>query len=288
MVDIKKNIPLAPLCTLGIGGNASYFAEAYDIEQLQYLFTWCKENDKSFLILGKGSNCLFDDRGFNGLVILNKIQYNKQKDNFFEVGAGYSFPLLGQQTARKGFSGLEFAAGIPATVGGAVFMNAGANKQEIADTLFSVDYLFANGHLVTFLKEELAFEYRKSPFQKMKGAIVGATFKLVSSTTAKETQRKIVDYRLKTQPYGSKSAGCIFCNPSLEVSAGKLIEQCGLKGLNIKGAAVSEKHANFLINKDHSTAADMLSLIDHVKSEVADKTGIQLKTEVRYIPYEHD
>lgn len=280
-----ENKCLREVCTLGIGGPARYYIEVQTIDALQVAIRECKEKKQPYFILGKGSNTLFDDRGFNGCVIHNKIDFiERNKNGLIHVGAGYSFSLLGVQTAREGWSGLEFASGIPASVGGAVFMNAGANGFETKDFLISVDYVDDNAKMITLNRDEIVFKYRYSSFQDFKGAIVGATFALVPSKEARQKQLEIVHYRQKTQPYGEKSAGCVFRNPDT-MSAGKLIDSCGLKEYAIGDAKVSSLHANFLLNKGHATASDFKKLIDHIREEVKRKTGIELESEVRIVPY---
>lgn len=236
------------------------------------------------LILGKGSNCLFDDAPFEGLVIVNKIDTCEIEGTHVTVGAGASFSLLGAQTARRGLSGLEFASGIPATVGGAVFMNAGANDQETAETLRSVTYMLSSGEIREWHHEELAFGYRTSPFQQMKGCILSARFELKPKADARSAQLALVERRMQTQPLRDKSAGCIFRNPGPKMSAGKLIEQCGLKGVTVGGAKVSEVHANFLINAGGARASDVRALIALVQARVREKTGVHLEPEVRMLP----
>lgn len=283
--SLQENKPLSSLCTFGIGGPARYFLEVRTIEQMQQALSLCKANQWNFFILGKGSNCLFDDRGFHGAVILNKIDFiNRPSPEVFHVGSGYSFSLLGVQSARQGFEGLEFASGIPGSVGGAVFMNAGANGMETCQSLTSVDYLSDDGVLSVLKREELTFSYRKSPFQKMNGAIVGATFTLTSAQGARKKQIEIVNYRTATQPYGEKSAGCVFRNPP-KGHAGALIDQIGLKGKNIGDAKISSKHGNFIVNEGHATAQDVLDLIQLIKNQIMEKTGIELEIEICHIPY---
>jgi UDP-N-acetylmuramate dehydrogenase len=285
MTQFRENISLKKYCTFNIGGAARYFFETRTIEEMQQALLWCREREIPYLVLGKGSNCLFDDQGFNGAVILNKIDFmNNPSPSVFHAGAGYSFALLGVQTARKGWSGLEFASGIPASVGGAVYMNAGANGTETCQALSSVDYIDEEGHFIVIPRSELQFSYRFSPFQKRKGAIAGATFTLTPKPEARQQQIEIVNKRKQTQPYGSMSAGCIFLNPTNN-HAGKLIEQCGLKGFSVGEAQVSDVHANFLINTGNATCNDMLALIDLVKTRVKEATGIELHSEVRRIPY---
>lgn len=283
--QFERQRSLKELTTLGIGGPADYFIEVHDISTMQKVLLLCKEYQLPYFILGKGSNLLFDDRGFAGLVIANRIQFlNKTSEVTWHVGAGYSFSLLGSQTARQGLAGLEFASGIPGSVGGAVYMNAGANGCETCQTLISVDFVTPDGQLFCLPKEELSFSYRTSSFQKRKGAIVGASFRLIKSPEARQKQLDIIQYRKKTQPYDAKSAGCVFRNPSC-AHAGALIDQSGLKGKKIGRAEVSTLHANFLINSDGASSADILNLIEHVQKEVKARTGFDLEHEIKYIPY---
>lgn len=284
-LPFRENIPLKEHCTLGIGGPARYFMEVSSVKEMQEAIILCKKHKLRFMVLGKGSNCLFDDRGVNGVVLHNKIDFCEQiKPGVFHAGAGYSFSLLGVQTARQGWSGLEFASGIPASVGGAVFMNAGANGAETCRHLDSVDYVDEHGELHQLQYNQLSFSYRYSSFQDKKGSIVGATFILKHNPEARQKQIEIVNIRSKTQPYGSKSAGCVFLNTACE-SAGALIDRCGLKGLSVGGAQVSTLHANFLVNANQASCRDMLDLIDLVKQQVHEKTEITLENEVRCVEY---
>lgn len=286
IIQFERQRLLKELTTFGIGGPADYFIEVYDIPTMQKVMLFCKEHQLPYLILGKGSNLLFDDKGFAGVVIANRIQFlNKLDEDTWHVGAGYSFSLLGSQTARQGLGGLEFASGIPGSVGGAVYMNAGANGCETCQTLISVDFVNADGLLVSLSKDQLSFSYRYSSFQGKEGAIVGAVFRLSKSSEARQKQLDIIQYRKKTQPYNAKSAGCVFRNPSCN-HAGALIEQSGLKGKKIGGAEVSSLHANFLINSDNASSSDILNLIDYVQKEVKIWTGFDLENELRYIPYQ--
>lgn len=264
---------------MGVGGPARYFCRASTIEEMRERVSFALDAQMPFFVLGKGSNSLFDDRGFNGLVILNQIDYLQEEGCCFCVGSGYSFARLGQITAKAGFTGLEFAAGIPATVGGAIFMNAGANGQDVSLTLKRVLFVDHKVREIT----EFDFSYRQSIFHEMKGAIVEATFELSPKEKVKEHQREIVRYRLKTQPYGEKSCGCVFRNPEGE-TAGRLIEQCALKGKRIGGAAISKVHANFIVNEG-GTAEDVRRLIAEVKEKIFQETGHILEEELRFIPY---
>lgn len=279
---MEENVPLRSYSTFRIGGPASYFAEARSVGELQALISsWFP---RPLLIVGKGSNCLFDDRGFDGLVILNKIAHCVMQEGTISVGAGFSFSLLGAQTARKGYAGLEFASGIPGSVGGAIFMNAGANGQETKETLMRVEVVTKEGKLRTFHREELRFAYRYSSFQENDCIIVGATFALTKAPEARQKQLGFIRYRTETQPYDDPSIGCVFRNPPGK-SAGSMIEICGLKGARIGGAIVSEKHANFIVNRGDARAEDVLALMAHVEKVVFEKQGILLEREIRYIPY---
>ncbi len=280
----QQDKSLKELSTFGIGGLAQYFCEVKTIEEMQSILEHCHSQKLPFLVIGKGSNCLFDDRGFKGLVILNKICFCRFEGALVSVGAGYSFSLLGAQTARKGWAGLEFASGIPGSVGGAVFMNAGANGAETQDTLIAVSFVDERGVLETLSKDQLAFSYRTSCFQKRKGAIVSATFSLTPAEEARKKQLGIIEYRTKTQPYQDKSAGCVFKNPE-GYAAGALIQQCGLKGKRMGGAEVSELHGNFIVNREGATAKEILELAEHVKRVVKEQTGIDLEPEIRYIDH---
>lgn len=283
---LQQNKFLKDLSTFGIGGPARFFVEVKTISDMQDAIKKSREIGVPYFVLGKGSNCLFDDRGFHGLVIHNKIDFiEKGETGIYHVGAGYSFSLLGVQTARQGWSGLEFASGIPGSVGGAVFMNAGANGHETCECLTSVDYINDQGDLETFKKEDLLFSYRTSSFQKMKGAIVGATFTLTPSAEARQKQIEIVNYRKKTQPYGEKSAGCVFRNPNCNF-AGKLIEDSDLKGTAVGGAKVSTMHANFIVNAGNASSKEVLELIQIIQHQVKEKFGQELESEIRFIPYD--
>ena len=258
-IKFEEGRLLKDLTTFGIGGPAKLFVEVQSIPQLQEVLSYCYNKHLRYLILGKGSNTLFSDQGFDGVVILNKIHFCEQDNGNFYVGAGYSFSLLGSQTARKGWAGLEFASGIPGSVGGAVYMNAGANGGETFQYLTEVTYINEKGKIEVLSKGKLQWGYRTSSFQTLKGAIAAARFHLIASTEARQRQLKIIDYRTKTQPYGDMSAGCVFRNAP-HSSAGALIEQSGLKGFSIGGAEVSLLHANFIVNRNDAKAEDVIDL----------------------------
>lgn len=282
---LEQEKPLSDLSTFRIGGKARLFTTVHTIQELQEALLYAQSHQIPFFILGKGSNSLFHDKGFNGLVIANRINFCEREGTSLFVGAGYSFSLLGTQTARDGLSGLEFASGIPGSVGGAIYMNAGANGSETCETLESVTFVTPSGEIQELGKSELSFSYRHSSFHEKKGGIAAARFTLTPSTEARKKQLSIIEYRTRTQPYGDPSAGCIFRNPTGH-SAGALIEKSGLKGMKVGGAEVSLLHANFIVNRESASASDVQELALLVKKQVKEKTGIDLEMEVRCIPYE--
>jgi UDP-N-acetylmuramate dehydrogenase len=282
----KRDFPLNTISTFGIGGPADLLIEVHTAEDMQAAVAFCKSHQRRYIIVGKGSNVLFSDQGFCGVVIWNKVDFLTDLGHgTFQAGAGYSFSRLGTLTAKQGWSGLEFAAGIPASVGGAVYMNAGAHGAETSTHLTCVEYIDSCGKLQNVDRQSLNFSYRCSPFQSDTGcAIISATFKLSPSTSARAHQQALIAGRTKSQPLKDKSAGCVFRNPPQE-SAGALIDRCHLKGTSIGHAQISPRHANFITNQGGAKAADVLALISLVQEQVQLTTGIQLETEIQIIPY---
>lgn len=284
MLVFQSGKLLKDYTTIQIGGPAQGFITVDSIEGMQEVLRYCFTSNRDFFLLGKGSNCLFHDDGFKGLVILNKIGFCLIEQEVVSVGAGYSFSYLGAQTAKKGLSGLEFASGIPGSVGGAIYMNAGASSSETANCLQEVTFIGQSGKIEVLSRDQIDFSYRFSSFQNRKGAIVAAKFKLTKTEDAKKKQLDLIGYRIKTQPYKDLSAGCIFRNPD-QLSAGALIEKCGLKGACIGDAEVSLMHANFIVNKKKATASQVCTLIQLIQQTVKEKEGVDLKMEILCIPY---
>lgn len=285
-LNIKSDVLLKNYSTFKIGGFAKSFVEVFTIDQMKNVFSYIRKNQTPYLILGKGSNILFDDKGFNGLVILNKIDFLEQNDNKFHVGSGYSISSLAIKTAKENLSGLEFLSSVPATVGGAIYMNASLPGYEIKNCLKEVLFLNANGDERIFKVDELDFSYRYSSFQKMKGVILSCKFELKQSMDAYLVCQDLLEKRKNTQPITKPSAGCVFCNPKKNISAGYLIDKCGLKGKTIGGAKISEHHANFIINENNASSEDVLLLIENIKETVQKNTDYKLKMEIKHIPYE--
>eukprot|EP00850_Spirogloea_muscicola_P020382 SM000214S06776 [mRNA] locus=s214:89554:90867:+ [translate_table: standard] len=252
---------------------------------------YCQRHSIPYCVVGKGSNCLFDDRGYDGCIILNRIDFLEHDGHgLYRAGGGHPFNQLGVTASRNGFTGLEFACGIPGTVGGAVFMNAGANGQESSDVLKSVEVVTPEGDQRVLHREEgeLPYSYRSSPFQHehKQVAIVAATFGLSPCSEARARQHEYMTRRRQTQPISERTAGCVFRNPQVGgLSAGAMIDTLGLKGYSVGGAKVSQLHANFLVNQGNSRAMDMKGLIEAIKAQVQAAYGIELQEEVRHIPY---
>ncbi|GBG61727.1 hypothetical protein CBR_g23242 [Chara braunii] len=283
---------LSELSTWEIGGPAKLFIEVHTEAEMSQVLRYCAKHGIRMFVVGKGSNCLFDDRGYDGCIVLNRITSLRRLGNgVYRVGAGYPFNQLGILTSKEGYSGLEFACGIPGTVGGAVYMNAGANGQETAKTLSEVEIVTVKGERQTLsrVRGELDYGYRLSPFQKLDGfgAVVAATFELQPCSHARERQLSFMCRRKSSQPITKRTAGCVFRNPGEGCQgAGALIDQLGLKGLAVGDARVSDLHANFLINEGRCTSKDMSVLITLIKQRVKQETGIDLQEEICVVPYQ--
>lgn len=280
---IRQNVPLSNFSNFRIGGPARYFARIKTPSHLAFSRVFAKKEQLPILIIGRGSNCLFDDQGFEGLAILNDMANIEWRATLIEVETGYSMAKLAVKSARMGLSGLEFGCGIPGSVGGAIFMNAGAHGAETRDCLIGVDSIDCNGEIRRFDKGELELGYRQSIFQKTPFFIWRARFLLQKDGDALARCQKWTQQRLQTQPQKSRSAGCAFRNPEGH-SAGSLIERAGLKGMRIGDAQVSTHHANYLINCGQATSREVKALMDRVRVEVLQKFNIHLQTELRIMP----
>jgi len=287
--EILENESLKKYNTYKIGGVANLVVIPKNVEKLIELMNIIRENNIKYKVIGKGSNLIFSSKEYNGIIIkldkLDKFEINGTK---ITVGAGYSLVKLSLETAKRGLSGLEFAAGIPGTVGGSVFMNAGAYKNDIGELIEKVKLIDDNLNIVEMSKEELDFSYRHSFLQNHRDYIcIEVTLNLVEANVdeIKEKINKRKQKRLETQPLEYPSAGSVFRNPE-DIPAGKLIEDAGLKGKMIGGAMVSEKHANFIINYDNATGEDIYNLINYVKNEIKQQTGVELKQEQEFVNWE--
>ena len=284
---VKKNEELARHTTMKIGGPADLFIEPTSIEGLKKTMELVQKYRINWRAIGRGSNLLVSDQGIDGVVIKlgNSLKSMELNGAQLTVGAGYSIVALAVLISKKGLSGLEFASGIPGSVGGAVYMNAGAHGSDISKILTEAHILFEDGSLQWLTNDEMEFSYRTSVLQKKRpGIVVEARFQLTEGDKEQivAVMQKNKDYRKVTQPYDSPCAGSIFRNP-LPHFAGKLIEEAGLKGFQIGGAQISEMHGNFIVNAGNARAFDVLQLIQYVKNTILEKYNIQMETEVEII-----
>lgn len=276
--------PMKNHTTFKVGGNAQVIVTVNNKEELSALMKYISTENISYFILGKGSNLLVSDSGIKGVVITLSGEFTdiKTKDgNKIFAGAGASLMKLCRFAQENSLSGLEFAYGIPGSVGGAVFMNAGAYGGEMKNCLVSADYITPQGECGTFTIDELQLGYRTSVFKNKNYIITGCTLSLKEENKdiIKEKMDDLLGRRRSKQPIEYPSAGSTFKRPE-GAFAGTLIESCGLKGYTIGGACVSEKHAGFIINKGGATFEDIDSLIKEVQKKVKDETGYFLETEV--------
>lgn len=266
-----------------IGGPADLMIVPRSIADLSQAIQLLEAEGIPWMVVGRGSNMLVLDGGIRGAVIKlgEGFDYMRIEDECITVGAGYSFIKLAVQAGKMGLAGLEFASGIPGTVGGAVYMNAGAHGSDVSQVLSEAVILWEDGEIEHLQNKELDFSYRTSILQKRKGIVLEAVFML------KKGERKAIaslmaaykDRRLVTQPYTEACAGSVFRNPTGD-HAGRLIESLGLKGKQIGDAQISPIHSNFIVNRGNARATDVLQLIQYVQKEVNNQYHVQLETEV--------
>ena len=311
--EIKRDISLKEFTTFKIGGKARYFLEAKKREDLISVLKLAKKFKIPFFILGGGSNILVSDRGFNGLIVKMKNTKYEVKDGLIFCEAGAPLSSLVSMAAKNNLTGLEWAAGIPGTIGGAIYGNAGAFGSSIGEIVKEVEVLKIKNckfELTKLKNKDCQFSYRGSIFKKNPNLIIlSAKLKLKKGEKNKieEKMKKCLDYRRSTQPLNFPSAGSIFKNftphrnaiygagPALkvvlkkfnkkEIPAAYLIEKCGLKGKRVGNVKISEKHANFIINLGNGKAKDVKKLINLTKKKVKEKFGIELKEEIQYLGF---
>tara|TARA_B100000965_G_scaffold131016_1_gene109217 strand:+ start:1543 stop:2418 length:876 start_codon:yes stop_codon:yes gene_type:complete len=284
-VQLKKNISLSNFTTWRIGGPAEWIAQPKNNEELQYLINWINQKQISCNIIGAGSNLLINDKGIKGLILcmrkLKGIQIEKNT-GIINVLSGEMLPTLARKAAENGLHGLEWAVGIPGTIGGAIVMNAGAQGNCISNHLESITTISLTGEYKRIKAIDLDFGYRYSLLQHQKLIVVSAQLKLKSGQAEKirETTKQNLNHRLRTQPYKDQSCGSVFRNPE-PLKAAKLIEAIGLKGFRIGGAEVSKIHSNFIINANNASSSDIQELIKYIQEKVFESYGIVLETEVK-------
>ncbi|USK35602.1 UDP-N-acetylmuramate dehydrogenase [Bacillus sp. F19] len=284
---VVQNEPLAKHTTIKIGGPAEIFVEPNSIEDLKKTMEIVTECDVQWRAIGRGSNLLVGDSGIKGVVIkLGKgLDHLEVNGDTITAGGGYSLIKLTTVISKQGLSGLQFAGGIPGSVGGAVYMNAGAHGSDMSKILVKAHILFEDGTMEWLTAEELDFSYRTSLLQKKRpGICLEAVLKLEKGNREEIVAelQKNKDYRRETQPWDHPNCGSVFRNP-LPNYAGQLIQESGLKGYQIGGAKISELHGNFIVNTGNATAKDVLDLIDFVKKTIYEKHGVRMETEVEIV-----
>ena len=287
MIQLKEGELLRNHTTFRIGGAAKYFAVPKNEEEIMEAVDFAIVKDLPYYILGKGSNVLFADEGYPGVIIeigagMEKVE--RIGDTGIRAQAGVSLSALAAFAAREGLSGLEFAAGIPGTLGGAVTMNAGAYGGEMKDVIVSAKVMDEEGAVKVLSCGELELGYRTSIVQKKQLVVLEAEFLLNPGTTEEiqNTMKELNAKRREKQPLEYPSAGSTFKRPE-GYFAGKLIEDAGLRGYRVGDAQVSEKHCGFVVNRGNATCAEVLQLIEEVQKKVKEQLGVQLEPEVRII-----
>jgi UDP-N-acetylmuramate dehydrogenase len=296
---IHENIILAPHTVFKIGGAARYFCEAQSLDEIREAIVFAREHELPFFMLGAGSNILVSDDGYYGLVIKINVRDLIIDNGVIQVGAGLTMARAVNFAVGHGLVGFEWGVGVPGTIGGSIFGNAGCYGGEMSQIVDRVSVLdTADPSLKTFelSNNDCHFAYRHSIFkQKPNWIIVSATLHLQSGdhvaarakvlefSQARIAEKPQTSGNMGAQEIGAKCAGCIFKNPEPEMAAGFLIDTSGLKGLAVGGAMVSKKHANFIINTGHATARDIKALIKVVKEKVKKFHGVELEEEVRFL-----
>lgn len=283
----EEDVSLKKYTTYKVGGKASVIVYPKNVDCLIRLLKVIKEENVEYKVLGKGSNVLFSSKKFDGIIIkldeFDQIKFLSR--NKIRVGAGYSLIKLCMLACKKGLAGLEFAAGIPGNIGGAVYMNAGAYKSDMGYVVQNVKVLTPELKIITLENKEMNFHYRTSFLQTHPGYIcLEVTLKLQKGKKEliEEVIKERKQRRLASQPLEYPSAGSVFRNPE-GMFAGQLIEELGLKGMKKGGAMVSEKHANFIINYKNATGEDIKELIEYVHDEVLKKYNVDMKVEQEFV-----
>jgi UDP-N-acetylmuramate dehydrogenase len=291
---IRLNEPLARYTTARIGGPADVLVKAASVQDLKSLVAGARKWELPITMLGAGANVLVSDAGMRGLVILNRakrIEFREGAQVWCESGT--VLPTLARESVARGLSGLEWAVGVPGTVGGAVVGNAGAHGRDIAADLLSATIMNEADEVVEWSRADLQFEYRSSRIKRearsshatrnTQDVVLAATFQLAAGDPIELAKKaeEFNDYRRRTQPPGA-SIGSMFKNPPGE-TAGRLIDQCGLKGTRRGDAEISTVHANFFVNRGQATASDVKALIDVAQQQVQETFGIELELEIELL-----
>ena len=285
---LRFNEPMEKRVFFGIGGLATAYFEVSTVDELAAVAKLKKRWKLPVTTIGRGSNILVSDDGYKGIVLRLVKEFDRLEFDGDRVWAGgrVSLPRLSKVSARRGLSGIEFALGIPGSVGGALIMNAGAWGSSFGDVVERVQVMTDDGQVVHLTHDEARFTYRRSELGKY-FSVTGAVLRLTPGDARIITDRMhdLYNKKISTQPFAEENAGCIFKNPPND-SAGRLIDACGLKGHRIGGAEVSKIHGNFILNIDNATAEDVLSLVRHIQEHVKQMAGGHLQIEVKMLGFE--
>ena len=283
---IFLNEPMKKYTSFKIGGPAECLIKIENEEELKNILKYAQERNIPLTIIGNGSNVLVSDQGIKGIVLkieFSKFEIDTETANL-KVGSGVKLGWIAQKCLKQEIAGFEFASGIPGTIGGAIRMNAGAHGSEMKDIVKTITYMDRAGEIHTIQNEEANFEYRKSLFTEKDYIILKVEIQLEKGN-AEEIQSKMTEYanyRKEKQPIEYPSAGSTFKRGTDFVTA-KLIDECGLKGYQIGGAQISEKHAGFIINKENATAEDVIKLMEYAKEQVYNKFGKRIEAEIEIL-----
>ncbi len=284
-IDLLLDEPLMNYTFTKTGGPADVLVFPKTKEEVKEVVDYCRTHDLPWLVLGNASNLIVQDGGIRGVVLmLTKMKEIRVEGSMVIAEAGAKLIDTTYAALDASLTGFEFACGIPGSIGGAVYMNAGAYGGEIKDVFAEVDVLLADGSMKTLSNEEMAFSYRHSSIQELNGIVLEARFQLTAGDfeTIKGRMKELTELRQSKQPLEYPSCGSVFKRPVGHYT-GQLIQQAGLQGLKWGGAQISEKHAGFIVNIDHATATDYTELIAHIQEVIKEKFDVVLETEVRII-----
>jgi len=288
-MEISQQVPLAPFTTFKVGGPAAWYCSPTNEEELQEAFLFASSHKLPLFCLGGGSNVLAHDSGFPGLVIhLAALEWIQVESNHLHCGAGAAMSAVTRAATDNGLSGLEFAGGLPGSIGGAAFMNARAYGSSMEGILESVKIMDRSGNTRTLFGQEMEYSYKQSRLMESEETAFEITLKLTRGDKERIKSETMMnrEKRITMGQFRFPNAGCVFKNNYyMGVPSGKLIDECGLLGLREGGAAVFESHGNFIVNLGNATAADIRKLIEKIRSTVLKKKGVLLEEEIRYLGF---
>lgn len=281
---VEKNVSLKKFNTYQVGGETEYLVYPSNLENLKRLIKKLEKDKTKYYVIGNGSNIIFPDENLKGVIVnLKELNTIEIREEYVKAFAGVMMPRLNKYLLDLGYGNFIWACNLPGTLGASIYGNAGCFKKEAQDNLISVDVMDKFGEIKTLKKEQIKFSYRSSD---IKGIVVSAIYKLYKVNDLEKDQIKnLNEKRMQTQPLDKKTAGSVFKNPEGD-SAGRLIEQAGLKGYQIGGAKISEKHANFICNENNATSKDIIDLIEYTKDVVKQKFNVDLKLEQKIVKWD--